>query len=240
MKRLLNPEDRALFLLVSLLLFFILNPFLENSRTGEGFLVASMYLTLAAATLELARTRVLFRSALPLALLSMALLLASHLYFYGIHWLELASGLVLSAFLDLVSIALFTYLIRPGAITTGRLYVSVSLYFLLAMSWNVLYGIMNLLQPGSFAENGVVLVGRIAPSKLLYFSLATLTTLGYGDIVAVKPAARMFATLEAAAGVLYIAIFVASLIASYQFPEHKKTGAHPDVPTSGATSDDTR
>jgi Ion channel len=67
----------------------------------------------------------------------------------------------------------------------------------------------------------VVLSGRVEPSRLLYFSLATLTTLGYGDIVAVRPSARMFATLEAAAGVLYIAIFVASLVASYQSTERK-------------------
>jgi hypothetical protein len=44
--------------------------------------------------------------------------------------------------------------------------------------------------------------------------------LGYGDIVAVKPAARMFATLEAASGVLYVAITVSRLVASQQ--THKK------------------
>jgi Ion channel len=53
-------------------------------------------------------------------------------------------------------------------------------------------------------------------STILYFSLTTLTTTGYGDIVAVKPAARMFATLEAASGVLYLAITVARLVASRQ------------------------
>jgi len=50
----------------------------------------------------------------------------------------------------------------------------------------------------------------------LYFSLVTLTTLGYGDIVPVRPFARSLATLEAAAGILYIAITVARLVAAYQ------------------------
>ena len=84
------------------------------------------------------------------------------------------------------------------------------------MEWFALYSLLDAIQPGSFAEAGVTLVGRVAPSKILYFSLTTLTTLGYGDIVAVGPIARMTAALEAVAGVLYIAITVARLVASYQ------------------------
>lgn len=173
----------------------MLTPFLQDSHAGEGFLVASMYLTLVASTMELSRTPVLFWSAVPRAVTFMAFLLLSHIYFYKVWWLELASFVVLGAFLGLVSAALFTYLVRPGAITKGRLYVSVSIYFLLGLSWFVFFQLINLIHPGSFAEASATLVGRIEPSKLLYFSLATLTTLGYGDIVAVKPAARMLATL---------------------------------------------
>ena len=182
--------------------------------------------------MELSGKQVLFWFALPLAGTSMVLLLASHLYFYRVRTLQLASNPVLVAFLGLVSIALFTYLVRPGTVTRGRLYVSVSLYFLLGLNWYVLYGLIDIVQPRSFAEAGASLLGRVEPSKLLYFSLATLTTLGYGDIVAVRPAARMLATLEAAAGVLYIAIFVASLVASYQGLDHKETELTPKERTS--------
>jgi len=122
----------------------------------------------------------------------------------------------LALFLALVSVSLFAYLGRSGQITTGRIYVSVSLYFLLAMVWFAIYSLLDAIHPGSFAEAGATLVGRVAPSKILYFSLTTLTTLGYGDIVAVGPIARMTAALEAAVGVLYIAITVARLVASYQ------------------------
>ena len=44
---------------------------------------------------------------------------------------------------------------------------------------------------------------------MLYFSLTTLTTTGYGDIVAVDPFARSFANLEAVLGQFYLAITVA-------------------------------
>ena len=125
-------------------------------------------------------------------------------YFRPTRGLSIASSVVLAVFLGLVSVSLFAYLGRRGQITSGRIYVSVSLYFLLGMECYVLYSLLNAVQPGSFAEAGVTLMDRVHAIKFLYFSLATLTTLGYGDIVAVRPAARMLAALEAAAGVLYI------------------------------------
>jgi len=216
--RFLNPEHRSLFLLLSVLTFIVLTAFLENSRAGEFLLVVSTYLTLVAATMELSERRLVFWTALPLAGISMILLLVSHLAFYQNRPIQLASDLVLAVFLGMVSVSLFTYLGRPGAITAGRLYVSVSLYFLMGLSWYVFYQLVNFFQPGSFAEAGKPLLGRVAPSKMIYFSLATLTTLGYGDLVAIRPPARILAALEAAAGVLYIAITVARLVASYQRP----------------------
>ena len=209
-----TQEQRSVVLLVSILLFIILTPLLEGEPRGELILVVNMYLTLVAATMELKERRVLFFSAIPIAAASMLLLLVH--YFHRTRALSIANSSVLALFLALVSVTLFAYLGRSGQITSGRIYVSVSLYFLLAMEWFALYSLLDAIQPGSFAEAGVTLVGRVAPSKILYFSLTTLTTLGYGDIVAVGPIARMTAALEAVAGVLYIAITVARLVASYQ------------------------
>jgi hypothetical protein len=211
LKRFLNQEQRSIFLLLSVLSIYVLTAFLENNRAGEALLVISMYLTLLAATMELAGRKVLFRSAIPIAIASAILLFLSHTYLRGMASLQVASDLVLAGFLGLVTISLFNYLGQPGAITSGRLYVSVSIYFLMGLIWFVLFNVINAFHPGCFAENGTVLAGHIAPSKILYFSLASLTTLGYGDIVAVYPLARIVAALEAAAGVLYIAITVARL-----------------------------
>ena len=48
------------------------------------------------------------------------------------------------------------------------------------------------------------------------FSLTTVTTLGYGDITPISPVARIWATLEAVTGVLYIAVLVARLVSLYR------------------------
>ena len=111
---------------------------------------------------------------------------------------------------------MFIYLGRKGEIESERLYVSVSLYLLIALGWASVYTFINVIEPGSFADTGVPLTGKLNQSRILYFSLTTITTLGFGDIVAIKPAARMLSSLEAGAGILYVATTVARLVADHQ------------------------
>ena len=47
---------------------------------------------------------------------------------------------------------------------------------------------------------------------MLYFSFTTLTTTGYGDIVAVDPLARSLASFEAVLGQFYVAITMVGLV----------------------------
>lgn len=49
-------------------------------------------------------------------------------------------------------------------------------------------------------------------SVLSYYSFVTLATFGYGDISSKQPIPQFLAYMEAVAGVLYIAILVASQI----------------------------
>ena len=46
----------------------------------------------------------------------------------------------------------------------------------------------------------------------LEFSTVTLTTVGFGDIVPVTPAARLVTGLEAMVGQLYLAVVIATLV----------------------------
>ena len=211
---LLTHRLRSLFLLCSVLLFFVATPFLEDRTGGETLIVLNLYLTLVAATVQLSERRRLFLSAIPLAGGSIILLWLEHVYHSNAF--RAASDISLIVFVGLVTGSLFIYLGKRGAIDRERIVVSVCLYFLIALFWFSVFQLTNLLRPGSFAEAGTTLQGSIPASKMLYFSLTCLTTLGFGDIVAVRPAARMLATLDAASGVLFIAITVARLVASYE------------------------
>jgi voltage-gated potassium channel Kch len=207
-------DRRSLYLLLSLLLIILLSPFLGTHRLGEFFLLISLFATLTIAVLELHGKRTLRWLAIIVATPIVLIELAG--VFYPSRSLMILDYALLMAFFGFASVGLFTFLGKPGAISSGRLYASVSLYLMLATFWFALYNLTEAIYPGSFVESGAPTTARVPRAALLYFSLITLTTVGYGDIVPVTPAARVFAALAGAAGVLYIAITVARLVAAYQ------------------------
>lgn len=151
---------------------------------------------------------------LTLAVCSFSVSLAAIYHPVRIVWI--ATWTLMALFFGYVSLILFIHLGRPGRITRGRLYVSVSLYFLLGAFYFAVFDLVDSIRPGSFVQAGLSAGTGMTRASHLYFSFVTLTTLGYGDIVPATPLARILAVLEAATGVLYIAITVARLVAAYQ------------------------
>jgi hypothetical protein len=88
----------------------------------------------------------------------------------------------------------------------------VVLYLSLATIFAAAFGPIWELSPGAFVNLLAPLGGPEEVATMLYFSLTTLTTTGYGDIVAVDPFARSLANLEAVLGQFYLAITVARLV----------------------------
>ena len=209
-----NRDRYSLLLLLSLIAFIVLSAFVAgNHGLGDGVLVLSMYVVLLAATLELPRKGNWRWLGTVLAGISMLFMLV-HL-FRPLHIVLVATWLFLAVFLGFVSVALFSYLGLPGPVTRGRIYGLVNLYILLGLFYFAIFNFVETVQPGSFRETGLPPSVGISRHSLLYLSLVTLTTLGYGDILPVSQPARTMAALEAATGVLYIAITVARLVAAY-------------------------
>lgn len=98
---------------------------------------------------------------------------------------------------------------RDGPINLHRVQGGVAAYLLLGIAWAHAYSLVALHNPGAFT-------GAVDPAEgppgFVYFSFVTLTTVGYGDVLPVHPAARSLATLEAVVGPLYLAILLARLV----------------------------
>src|SRR5215470_14188205 len=144
-----SEDRRALFLMLSLLLFFVTGPFLSGNRIGELLIVFLFCWIMVAAILELATKTLFFRAAIPLAI---ACFVFALLFFF--HPSRTATFLYFGAvvlFLGLVSTGLFSYLGRKGAVTPGRLYGSVSLYFILAFFWYGIYSLIYAAYPAAFS-----------------------------------------------------------------------------------------
>jgi hypothetical protein len=123
--------------------------------------------------------------------------------------LDFSAALILLIALTVVlGIAVF----GPGRVTIHRILGAIAIYLNVAATWALAYRMIDALGPGAFSSN---LAGsnpghRIA--DLVYFSFTTLTTSGYGDIVAVEPFARSLTNMESVIGQLFPATLLARLI----------------------------
>ena len=119
-------DRRSLVLMLSLLLFILLVPLLEDNRVGEVFLLILLYAVVITAVLELHGKTTLrwlaISAAIPVVLIELASL------FRHLHWLSIAARGLFMAFLAAIEQPeLYTYLGKPGSITRGRIHASVSL-----------------------------------------------------------------------------------------------------------------
>ena len=112
-------------------------------------------------------------------------------------------------------VALSESVFQAGPIDLNRIIGAASIYFVLGLVWAFTYAFLETVQPGSFRFHEALISDGLVQDKvsdLIYFSYVTLTTLGYGDITPVSRPARMFASLEAITGQLYIAIVISRMV----------------------------
>jgi hypothetical protein len=103
----------------------------------------------------------------------------------------------------------------------------VCVYLLLGVGWTLAYSILEYLAPGSFLVDGRALPAlarsdEFRHEELIYFSFVTLTTVGYGDVLAKTNPARALAAAEAVTGSLYLAVFIARLVGLHMVHQRKE------------------
>ncbi len=219
----MEPEDREFgrfaILLAALVIFMCGMAFVSSDEgLGPWVLRLGTILLLLAAVYTAGERRWHLIVAIGLALPA----LGSQLYealvnergFYLLRASLNASLLFYTALL--VSIAL----VKQRRVSVDTVLGGINVYLLFAIGFMFLHGIAEVSNPGAYQYQGQILSDVIgetpgvrAAGTLLYFSVVTMTTLGYGDIVPVAPVARMLCSLEAVVGQLYVAIFIARLVA---------------------------
>jgi hypothetical protein len=128
----------------------------------------------------------------------------------------LAGHLCAVLFLLGASVLIVKSLFGARTLTFDSVLGAVCGYLFLGLGWAVLYALIEGFRPGSFAISPKLVTagepGRPLPQVLSYYSFVTLTTVGYGDISPVSPAARTLAWVEALTGQFYLAVIVAGLV----------------------------
>jgi hypothetical protein len=111
-------------------------------------------------------------------------------------------------------------------VTLDTVFGGICVYLMIGLIWVLAYSIVEYLQPGSFRVDGGPLTRPLDPgefrhAELMYFSFVTLTTVGYGDILAKSTPARALAAAEAVVGSLYLAVFIARLVGLHMFHQRR-------------------
>jgi hypothetical protein len=126
---------------------------------------------------------------------------------------------LLTVFLLYSAAVILYYVLRDQRVDMDTLSAAFAVFLLIGFAWGCIYGVMYILNPGSFQlvasvpppyESGVT---AYAPMDLLiYFSFVTLATVGYGDILATSTLSRGMAMLEMVLGHFYLAVLIARLV----------------------------
>lgn len=198
-------------LTLGLLGVLVLPPFLRHSFPGAGMVGPALFVVLVARSVVTFRGTRLARVVLTTAMVAVALRGArvGGLLPIRLWGAEMALHLLTVLGFAFVVYEVLRHVLAQGPVNADKLYAAVSAYLLIGLSFASVYEALAFWQPDAFhfpSDRGHDV------DTLTYFSLVTLSTVGYGDVVAVLPEARVLAVLEAILGQLYLAVLMARLV----------------------------
>jgi hypothetical protein len=201
-------------LLAAILLMLLASPFLSVNTTFSWLLDVFLVLVLLAAARTVAGPGLRFKIVLVLGLAA----LLSQLALLGAQWGWLATSRYIATplFLFWVCVMLLRDIVlRSYAVTAELILGAVNVYLMIGVGFAFIYGLIELLQPGSFTGLDELASTPDRVLYFLYFSFITMSTLGYGDISPLTPHGMTATYIEAIFGQMYLAILVARLVAMY-------------------------
>ena len=197
------------FLLAAQLLSLMLYPAMDSSDTGRLLFGAVGVVVLALALWVVNRSPSVNWIAWLLAAPAVALTVGS-VVFRQSEWVVL-SALFESVLYFYVAGSLISYMLHDHEVSADELFAAGATFTLLAWAFAYAYFVCQDWYPDSFI--GITEPG--APRswmELLFLSFTTLSGVGIGDILPLRPQARALVMLEEFAGVGYIAAIVSRLI----------------------------
>jgi voltage-gated potassium channel len=210
--------NRYRYLLASLLALIIVEPWLRGPG-ARLLLVAVFSAILITAVWGLHASRRGFVVGMTLATLA---LLGNWIGVFVENLpLLFATRAVTVGFLGLIVWTLLGNIAQQTRIQPETIYQAACVYLVLGVIFALVYASVNQIDSGAF--NPVVAAGTAEAgatgaglAKWVYFSFITLTTVGYGDITPIAPAARSLVILEALIGQFFVAVLVARLVGLLQ------------------------
>ena len=104
--------------------------------------------------------------------------------------------------------AVFRSVTRHRSISMATVMGAVSLFLLIGLFFASVHHLIHQFDPDAYT----VSVGELEASTFQYFSFITLTTVGFGDVLAVTNFTRMLVAMEAVVGQVFLVTVVALVV----------------------------
>lgn len=132
--------------------------------------------------------------------------------FLDLQYLSHITGLITLLFFIYVIIFLVFRIASTKNVGPLEFLESINVYLLLGIAASILFSTIYADSSTAFSISHEAMNSR---AEFLYFSFITMTTLGYGDIVPIDPAARSLTIFFSVAGQLYLTMIIALLVGKY-------------------------
>ena len=130
---------------------------------------------------------------------------------YQNNYTFVASYVTMGLFFLYLQFLIIRQMIHTHKVDTNIIFGAMNIYLVAGLIWGYTFILLNHFDATAFHMPSYdVLTQEV--EIFIYYSFTTLTTLGYGDIVAQSAQARMLSVLEAVFGQLYLAIVIAKLV----------------------------
>ncbi|WP_082620787.1 ion channel [Nocardioides sp. Soil796] len=133
-----------------------------------------------------------------------------------------------AAFYFYTAFALIRYMFSDTVVTTDEVFATGATFTVLAWAFAYVYAATQLIWPDSF-NAAVNTADPRSWTELLFLSVTTLTSTGLSDITPIRPHARSFVMIEQIAGMLYLALVVARIMALLSARATRLSASHEEV-----------
>lgn len=166
-------------------------------------------LIIAAGVLSVDKSKVLF-----LFLALGAFVLESVSIIFDLSYINYTSRFLNFLFFLVVVYILIRQIATARVVTSKEILESISGYLLIGIAYSVIVTMIMQRDPGAY---NIVKTNEtnIDLSSSMYYVLITTASVGYGDIIPLKPYSRSLATLIGISGQLYIAIIISLLVGKF-------------------------
>jgi hypothetical protein len=121
------------------------------------------------------------------------------------------SSVLHAAFYFYTTYALLRYMFSDRRVTPDELWATGATFTVVAWAFAYLYVACQVVWPGSFTAAGDPEAPRTWV-ELLFVSFTTLTSVGLGDVIPIRPQARALVMTEMVAGIMYLALVVSRIV----------------------------